>query len=206
MGCDVRCWKGKWTYVPTYHQSTVRWIFNVGDWFPYAFFNKRNPPAFCYTLLKFAICYRGLCLKFGNAIRELNTKKIQAIGKLKNLTMVYKWRNITGLVAHHSRGTWGSEGDHGLGATVHLMSKSVYPTMTAVNSVYARHLTETNGLFPSVYRTSGELWQAQTVRGRCPSDGPVYPCKTDTVSSPKRSVKVQVSLWHKGNVTHHKNK
>ena len=78
------------TYVPTYHQSTVRLIFNVGDWFPSAFFNKRSSPACCYTLLKTAICYRGLCLKFGNAIGELNTKKIQAIGKLKNLTMVYK--------------------------------------------------------------------------------------------------------------------
>ena len=86
-------------------------------------------------------------------------------------------------MAHHSRGTWGLEGDHGLGAT-NLMSKSVYPTMTAVKSVYARHLTETNGLFPYVYRTSGELRQAKTVRGRRPSDGPVYPCKTDTVSSP----------------------
>ena len=123
-------------------------------------------------------------LKFRNAIRELDTKKIQAIGKLKNLTMVYKWRNIEGQVAHHSRGTWGLEGDHGLGAT-NLTSKSVYPTMTAVNSVYTRHLTETNGLFPYVYRTSGELRQAKTVRGRCPSDGPVYPCKTDTVSSPR---------------------
>ena len=55
-------------------------------------------------------------------------------------------------MAHRSRGTWGSEGDHGLGATVHLMSKSMYPTMTAVNSVYARHLTEINGLFPYVRR------------------------------------------------------
>ena len=45
--------------------------------------------------------------------------------------MVYKWRNIKGQVAHHSRGTWGLEGDNGLGAT-NLMSKSVYPTMTAV--------------------------------------------------------------------------
>ena len=119
-------------------------------------------------------------LKFGNAIGELDTKKSQAIGKLKNLTMVYKWGNIKGQVAHHSWGTWGLEGNNGLGAT-YLMSKSVYPTMTAVNSVYTRHLTETNGLF----RTSGEFWQAQMVRGRCPSDGPVYPCKTDTVSSPR---------------------
>ena len=64
------------------------------------------------------------------------------------------------------------------------MSKSMYPTMTAVNSIYACHLTETNGLFPSVYCPSGELWQAQTVQGRCPCDGPIYPCKTDMVSSP----------------------
>ena len=95
-------------------------------------------------------------MKFGNAIGELDTKKIQAIGKLNNLTIVYKRRNIKGQVAHRSRGTWGSEGNNGLGAT-NLMSKFLYPTMTAVNSVYARHLTETNGFFPYVYRTSREL-------------------------------------------------
>ena len=59
-------------------------------------------------------------------------------------------------MAHRSLGTWGLEGDNGLGAT-NLMLKSLYPTMTAVNSVYARHLTDTNGLFPYVYRTSEEL-------------------------------------------------
>ena len=64
-------------------------------------------PCSCAALLQTAICYRGLCLKFGNAIGELNTKKVRAIGKLKNLTMIYKWRNIKGQVAHRSRGTWG---------------------------------------------------------------------------------------------------
>ena len=114
---------------------------------------------------------------------RIRYKKKSAIGKLKNLTMVYKWRNIKGQVAHHSRGTWGLEGDNGLGAT-NLMSKSMYLTMMAVNPIYAHHLTETNGLFPYVYHMSGELWQAQMVQGRCPSDGPVYLCKTDMVSSP----------------------
>ena len=49
------------TYVPIYHQSTMRLIFNLGDWFPSAFFNKRDSLAYCYTLLKTAICYQGLC-------------------------------------------------------------------------------------------------------------------------------------------------
>ena len=81
------------------------------------------------------------------------------------------------------QGMWGLEGDNGLGAT-NLMSKSMYPTMTAVNSVYAHHLTETNSHFPHVYCMSVELWQAQTVWGWCPCDGPIYLCKMDMVSSP----------------------
>ena len=59
-------------------------------------------------------------------------------------------------MAHRSWGMWGLEGHNSLGAT-NLMSKSVYLTMMAVYSVYTRHLTETNGLFLYVYRTSGEL-------------------------------------------------
>ena len=148
------------TYLPSVHSEVdfqCGWlVFSIKE-----ILRLAVTPCSCAALLQTAICYRGLCLKFGNATRELNTKKIQAIGKLKNLTMVYKWRNIKGQVAHHSQGTWGLEGDHGLGAT-NLMSKSVYPTtVTAVKSVYAHHLTETNGLFLYVYRTSGELWQAQ---------------------------------------------
>ena len=117
---------------------------------------------------------------------ELDTKKIQAIGKLKNLTMVYKWKNIKGQVDHRSWGMWGLEGDNGLGAT-NLMSKSIYPTMTAVHSIYAHHLTDTKGLFPYVYCTSGGFWQAQMVQGWCLCDWPIYPCKMDMVSSPKHA-------------------
>ena len=42
------------TYVPTYQ---MRLIFYLGDWFPSAFFNKRDSLAYCYTLLKTTICY-----------------------------------------------------------------------------------------------------------------------------------------------------
>ena len=54
---------------------------------------------------------------------------------------------------HRSRGTWALEGDNGPTALVQLK----YPAMTAVNPVYARHLTETDRHCPYVYRTSGDL-------------------------------------------------
>ena len=49
--------------------------------------------------------------------QRIRYKKIQAIGKLKNPTMVHRWRNIKGQVAHHSWSMQGLEGDNGLGAT-----------------------------------------------------------------------------------------
>ena len=77
-------------------------------------------------------------------------------------------------IVHGVRGGWKA-----ITAMVQLVK-----LMTAVNPVYARHLTETDDLFLYVYHTSGDLWQAQTVRWWCPCDGSVYPSKTDTVSSP----------------------
>ena len=58
-------------------------------------------------------------------------------------------------------GTWGLEGDSGLGAT--LVPNSACIAVTPVNPVYARHLTVTDGLSLYVYHTSGDLQQAQTV-------------------------------------------
>ena len=44
-------------------------------------------------------------------------------------------------------GTWKLEGDSGLGAIYVLsISNSAYTAVTPVNAVYARHLTETDGL------------------------------------------------------------
>ena len=99
----------------------------------------------CYLLLR-------TLLKFGNAMGELDTKKFNPT---ENPAVVYKWRNIKGQVAHCSQGMWGLEGNNGLGATSWTtLISSVYPTMTAVNSVYACHLTETNGLFLYMYRAT----------------------------------------------------
>ena len=92
----------------------MRLIFSLGD----CFLQWKKISGLLLHLAENCHLLPRTLLKFGNAIGELDTKKIQAIRKLKNLTMVYKWRNIKGQVAHHrSQGTWGLEGDNGLGAT-----------------------------------------------------------------------------------------
>ena len=117
----MRCWKEKLKllYICTYllWQSTMRLIFNLGDWFPCAFFNRRNSPAYCYTLLKTTKDFVKVW-QFHRRIRY--KKKFKPPGNWKiQPSMVYKLfiNDMQGQVAHHSWGTWGLEGDNGHGAT-----------------------------------------------------------------------------------------
>ena len=95
----------------------MRFIFNLGDWFPCAFFNRRNSPAYCYTLLKTTEDFVEVW-QFRRRIRYKKKFKPPENWKIR-LSMVYKLfiNDIKGQVAHCSRGTWGLDGDNSHGAT-----------------------------------------------------------------------------------------